>query len=72
MGVGLGLLLLAAGLVLALVLGDQWSYDLTTVGWILTAVGALGIIVALIMNRQRARTTTTVVERRDPPLDRGL
>jgi hypothetical protein len=63
MGYGAGAFLLAVGLILALAVQDNVdAVDLTTVGWILTAVGA-GIIVltAVTWNSgRRSRATQTV------------
>lgn len=64
MGVGIGIALLAIGLVLALAVGDAISgVDLALIGWILTGVGALAIIVALIMTAQRSHQTVEYVNR---------
>ncbi len=66
MGVGLGIILLLAGLVLAfdvVNVGTGWV-DEGPLGWILIAVGALAIMLALVMNQQRQRVTH-VEERRD-------
>jgi uncharacterized membrane protein len=66
MGVGLGIILLLAGLVLAfdvVNVGTGWV-DEGPLGWILIAVGALAIVLALVMNQQRQRVTH-VEERRD-------
>lgn len=66
MGVGLGIILLLAGLVLAfdvVNVGTGWV-DEGPLGWILIAVGALAIVLALVMNQQRQRVTR-VEERRD-------
>lgn len=42
MGVGLGIVLLAVGLVLALAVGGEAAgVDFVLIGWILTGVGAL-------------------------------
>jgi integral membrane sensor domain MASE1 len=58
MGIGIGIFLLAVGLVLSLVFGDSLqSVDLGLIGWILAGVGALAIVVALIMNAQRSHQT---------------
>jgi hypothetical protein len=38
--------------------------DVETLGWICLIVGILGIVLALVMNRQRSRTTH-IQERRD-------
>ncbi len=65
MGIGLGIVLLLAGLVLVTGVVD---FNIGFVndqglGWILVIVGALAIILALVMNKQRSRTTH-VEERR--------
>ena len=73
MGIGLGVILLLIGLVLALGVIDLPANidDVVatgTLGWILIIVGALAIVLALVMNAQRTRQTTVVEERRvDPP-----
>jgi flagellar biosynthesis component FlhA len=64
MGIGVGILMLVAGLVLVLgVIPDIPRIDDPTLGWILVVVGALAIVLALVMNHQRSRTTH-VEERR--------
>lgn len=74
MGIGLGVILLLIGLVLALDVVDlPASVDdvvaTDTLGWILILLGALAIVLALVMNRQRSRSTHVVEERRvDPPV----
>jgi fumarate reductase subunit D len=74
MGIGLGVVLLLIGLVLALgVIDLPASLDdvvaTNTLGWILIIVGALAIVLALVMNAQRSRTTRVVEDRRaDPPV----
>jgi len=74
MGIGLGIVLLLLGLILALGVVDlPASVDdvvaTSTLGWILIIVGVLAIVLALAMNSQRRRNTTVVQERRvdDPP-----
>ena len=74
MGIGLGVVLLLFGLIFAFeVLDLPASVDdviaTTTLGWILIIVGVLAIVLALVMNAQRTRTATRVVEDRrvDPP-----
>jgi fumarate reductase subunit D len=73
MGIGLGVVLLLVGLILALGVVDlPASIDdavaTSTLGWILIIVGALAIALALVMNAQRSRSTQVVEERRvDPP-----
>jgi uncharacterized protein YacL len=82
MGYGFGVFLLALGLILALAVQDTISnVDLTMVGWILAAVGALLIVLtAVTLNRGRgarsvsttthadgSQTTTEQQQRSDPP-----
>ena len=63
MGIGVGIVLLVAGLVLILgVFPDIPQVDDITLGWILLVVGALGIVLVLFMNAQRSRQT--VVQKR--------
>ncbi|MGD8206603.1 MAG: DUF6458 family protein [Thiohalocapsa sp.] len=64
MGIGIGIVLLAVGLVLALAVGDPLeAVDLGLIGWILAGVGALAVVVALIMNAQRSHRTIEHVNR---------
>jgi hypothetical protein len=67
MGLGTGILLLVVGGVLAFGVRDQWSaVDLTAIGYICMAAGALAIILTLVLSQQRRRTMhTSVVERRN-------
>jgi hypothetical protein len=82
MGYGLGVFLLAVGLVLALAVQDRIeAVDLTLIGWILAGCGALVIVLQAVQaNRGRASTsvattthadgTQTTTEKRnqaDPP-----
>ncbi len=82
MGYGFGIFLLAVGLILALAVQDTINnVDLTLVGWILTLVGVLMIVLtAVTLNRGRAtrtvattthrdgtQTTTEQQQRNDPP-----
>jgi len=65
MGYGLGAFLLAVGLILALAVNDSLSgVDLTSVGWILTVVGILCLLLtAFTANRGRGiRTTETTTD----------
>lgn len=70
MGIGLGVVLLLVGLILALGVVDlpasiHDAVGTSTLGWILVIVGTLAIALALVMNAQRAHV---VEERRvDPP-----
>ncbi len=60
MGYGLGVFLLAVGLILALAVRDAISgVDLVMVGWILAAVGALAIVMTAATT-MRARGSNTV------------
>jgi len=55
MYIGGSIFLLALGGILAFAVRDNiQDVELTTVGWILMAAGAVGIIVSLIINGQRA------------------
>lgn len=55
MYIGGSIFLLALGAILAFAVQDRIEgVELTTVGWILMAAGALGIVVSLIINGQRA------------------
>jgi uncharacterized membrane protein HdeD (DUF308 family) len=73
MGIGLGVVLLLLGLIFAFdVVNLPSSVDdviaTNTLGWILIIVGVLAIVLALVMNSQRTRSTRVVEERRvDPP-----
>jgi uncharacterized membrane protein HdeD (DUF308 family) len=67
-GLGLGILLLVVGLILVT---GVLEYDIsfiedTTLGWILLLAGVLSIILALVMNQQRSRTTHVEERRVDP------
>ena len=68
MGIGVGILLLVIGLILTLGAVDLPEsvtdvVDANTIGWICLIVGALAIVLALVMNQQRSRTTH--IERRE-------
>lgn len=70
MGIGLGIVLLVIGLVLALDAVDlPASVDdavaSNTVGWIFVIVGALAIVLVLVMNQQRSRVTHVEERRTD-------
>lgn len=54
MQIGGSLFLLAAGAILAFAVRDSIdAVDLTMVGYILIAVGAIGLVVSLVVNGQR-------------------
>jgi len=66
MSLGVGIFLLVIGGVCAFGVLDQWSaFDLTAVGYVCMAAGALAVVLSLVLSQQRRRTanTTTVEER---------
>jgi membrane protein DedA with SNARE-associated domain len=68
MGIGLGLVFVVIGLILVLgVVPDIPHVDDVTLGWILLVVGILGIVLALVLNMQRSRTTHVEERRYDSP-----
>lgn len=59
MGIGLGIVLFLLGLILVT---GVVNYDINfiqdqTLGWILLIVGALALVLSLVMNQQRSRST---------------
>lgn len=70
MAIGLGIVLIVAGLILVLdvINWDTTVVDTETLGWILLVAGGLAIIISLIVNAQRTRSTHVVEDRRDPRL----
>ena len=70
MGIGVGILLIVIGLILLLDVIEDFPdaianvIDVDTLGWICLIVGILAIVLALVINRQRTRTTH-IQERRD-------
>jgi Domain of unknown function (DUF6458) len=66
MGIGLGVILVVAGAVLLWALDVDLSYvDDNTLGLILFIVGILTVVVSLVMNMQRSRTTHIEEHRSD-------
>ena len=69
MGIGASLFLIAVGLILALAVGDGTyligDFEVTTAGWILAIVGALGLVLSMLFwsNARRDGGSTTVVDR---------
>ena len=62
MGIGVGILLLVVGLILvtgAIDLPESVTevVEAGTIGWICVIMGALALILALVMNQQRSKTT---------------
>lgn len=69
MGIGTGIGLLVIGAILSFGISDRLEgVDLTVIGYICMGAGALALILALVLNSQRANTThRAVVERHDNP-----
>ena len=65
MGLGLGVVLIVVGLLFAtpVITYDLAGVDDVMLGWILIAAGVLTLVLGLVMNHQRSRTTH-VEERR--------
>ena len=62
MGIGVGILLLVVGLILvtgAIDLPESVTevIEAGTIGWICVIMGALALILVLVMNQQRSKTT---------------
>lgn len=69
MGIGLGVVLLILGLILALDVINVGTglIDEGPLGWILIIGGILAIILALVMNQQRSQTRHVEERRYDGP-----
>lgn len=67
MGYGLGVFLLAIGLILALAVRDSIdAIDLTLIGWILAGAGVLVVVLtALQMNRSRTSASVATTTHSD-------
>ncbi|MEJ7630743.1 MAG: DUF6458 family protein [Nocardioidaceae bacterium] len=66
MGIGLGVLLIVAGAVLMWALDFDLSYvDDDTLGLILFIVGILAVLLSLVLNMQRRKTTHVEEHRYD-------
>ncbi len=67
MGYGLGVFLLALGLILALAVQDRIeAIDLTMIGWILAGAGVLIVVLTAVQaNRGRRHTTTATTTHSD-------
>lgn len=56
MSLGLGIFLMAVGLILALGVRDRLAdFDLSVIGWVLTGVGALAIVLSIAISSTRGR-----------------
>ncbi len=70
MGIGTGIVLIVIGLILLLDVIEDFPQaledvvEIETLGWICLVVGILVIVLALVVNQQRSRTTH-VEERRE-------
>jgi uncharacterized membrane protein HdeD (DUF308 family) len=70
MGIGTGIVLIVIGLILLLDVIEDYPQalediiEIETLGWICLVVGILAIVLALVLNQQRSRTTH-VEERRE-------
>jgi beta-lactamase regulating signal transducer with metallopeptidase domain len=62
MGIGFGLILVAAGAVMAFAVDVSHShgFNINTVGWILMIVGVVGVVLDLVLFMPRRRVTRTV------------
>ena len=69
MGIGTSIFLLAVGAILAFAVSDSISgVELSTIGYILMAAGALGLIISMLMMNRARRTVVArepVVRERD-------
>ena len=64
MGIGTSIFLLAVGAILAFAVTDAVSgVDLTTIGYILMAAGALGLIISMIVANRTPRDRVVTRER---------
>jgi len=72
MGIGLGLIFVAVGAVLAFAVdvSNSHGFNINTIGWILMVVGVVGVLLDLLlfMPRRRASTSRVVVRERDDVL----
>lgn len=59
MGLGIGIVLIVIGLIFVtgVINVDIGVIEESTLGWILLGAGVLAIVLGLIMNQQRTRTT---------------
>jgi hypothetical protein len=75
MGFGVSLILIAVGLILALAVNtDSSAVDIQTVGWIVTIIGAVGLVLSMVFWNSWAgpgywssRRRTTYVDDGPPP-----
>lgn len=76
MGIGVSLFLIAVGLIMALAFGDGETtigpFELTTAGWILAIIGALGLVLSMFLWSSWADRRRGVVEDRTVVRDREV
>ncbi len=66
MGIGIGVFLLAVGLILALAVGDSIEgVDLALVGWILAGAGVLSLFLGLLMTWQKSHRSVDKTVHKD-------
>ena len=67
MGIGVSILLMAAGAVMTFAVEVESSegFNINTIGIILMIAGAIGLVTSLIVFRPRSRRGTVIEERRD-------
>jgi len=68
MGIGVGLVLIAAGAIMAFAVNvsNSHGFNIHSVGWILMVVGVLGILLDLLVFMPRRRVTTVATRRTLP------
>lgn len=73
MGIGLGIVLIVIGAILSFAVTTSVAgVNLVMIGYILMAAGALALILAIVLNAQRAHTShKEVIERREGGRRRG-
>lgn len=70
MGIGLGIVLLVLGAILAFAVEYTLAgIDVQTIGYILMAAGVLALLLSLVMNTQRTNTTHREVIDRNTDAD---
>lgn len=60
MGIGVGLVLVAAGAIMAFAVDvtNSHGFNINTIGWILMIVGVVGVLLDLLIFMPRRRVTT--------------
>jgi heme/copper-type cytochrome/quinol oxidase subunit 4 len=62
MGIGVGLVLIAVGAILAFAVdvSNSHGFNINTIGWILMIVGVVGVLLDLLLFMPRRRVSRTV------------